>query len=340
MKQVLKSGLMITLSLITLAGCNGSFPLTTSNVVDSSYSVASTDASVTNALASTTTTQQNKVRPEKGDKKGGAPHGDKGGPGGKGGFGVFGFLGQLNLTAEQKTQLDAILQANKPAQPDQTKMEAQKTAMEALRKEIDAAFVSDTFDVTALKAKMDALRPVKDDSARFSQEASVIVKVYALLTDEQKKTIETKLAEFAPKARTDRPVEARPAKDDGRFDKLATDLGLTDAQKTALKEAMQPPTDIVKPDPQTMFDKMKATQESILAELKGSASVDKIAEILKSNAPEKVEAKHGNELDRLAKIHSILNADQRAKFIANAPKSPKGHEGKGDPQGGGKGRGH
>ena len=318
MRQVLKSGLMITLSLMTLAGCNGSFPLLAVN--DGNYSLAS--SKVTTANTQNVAGFQGGNGKEQGK---GMPRPEMNKPQGGG------LLPQLNLTTEQRSQIDTLLQANRPAQPDQAKMEVDRTAMDAVRKEIDTAFVSDNFDVASLKAKLEALKPAKpDDTARITQEANTIIKVYALLTDEQKKLAETKLAEFSANAPKLPPVGFNqgqmmppPPNNEKRFDQAAIDLNLTEAQKTAFAEVMQPPTNIVKPEPQVMFEKMKATQEAVLAELKtGSASADKIVAILKSNAPEKVEPKN-DELDRLAKLHTILNAEQRAKFIANRNKAPK-----------------
>jgi Spy/CpxP family protein refolding chaperone len=338
MNKVLKLSIMMTLSISALAGCSADIPgiqQAVANLTSGKYS-----------LANTGDVSNNSGNGQADENKSGGRGKPGKGPGGKGGHGMGpggpGLPPDLNLTDAQKTELEKIREENKPAQPDQTKMEETKTAMEALKKEIDTAFISDTFDAASLKAKLDALKPPAPDDSHFTSEANVIIKTYNILTAEQKQKLEDKAKEMAnnvPKAMPSPPADFGSSKTDQRLDKLATDLGLTDAQKASLKEAMQPPADAQKPDIQKMFEKMKVTQDAINTELKtGNASVDKIVAILKANAPEP--PKNNNGLERLTKIHDILNADQRKKFIELAPKGPGlGGEGFGHPGHGGPGAG-
>ncbi len=207
----------------------------------------------------------------------------------------FGFPPDLNLTADQKKQFEQIMQENRPPMPDLTKIEE-------VRKAIKEAFLADTFDTNALKSKLDSLKP--DEDARFKAEANIIIKGYNLLTSEQKQKLEAKQQEISKNS---------------PFEKLVTDLKLSDSQKNSLKEAMKPSD--IKPDFAKDEEKRKASREAINAELKtGNASVDKIKEILKSSAPINDMATKQNEgLSRLAKIHDILNAEQRKTFIEKTP---------------------
>mgnify|MGYP001618221346 CR=1 FL=1 len=338
MNKVLKLGVMMTLSISLLSGCASDITglgQTVVSLASGKYSLADNGV---------TSTNDNQVADKKGGKPGKGGKGEHGkGPGGPGGG--FRLPPDLNLTDAQKTELEKIREENKPVQPDKTKMEETKTAMDALKKEIDAAFVSDNFDVASLKAKLDSLKPPAPDDTRFTAEANLIIKTYNILTAEQKQILEDKAKEMAnkaPKEMPSPPSDFESSKTDKHLDKLATDLGLSDAQKASLKEAMQPPVDAQKPDPQKMFEKMKATQDAINTELKtGNASVDKIVAILKANAPE--HPKNNNQLENLAKIHAVLNAEQRKKFIELGPKGPGpggvgfGHPGHGGPGFGGPG---
>jgi Spy/CpxP family protein refolding chaperone len=298
-------GVMITLSFSTLTGCGNSF-----TAPGQGFSLRADNAS-------------GKFGFMRGGKE------MKGGPGG-----IFGLTADLNLTADQKTQLEALRKENQPAKvaPDKAEMEANRTAMEALRKAINDAFISDNFDATALKAKLDALKPAKPNiDDHINAEANMIIKTFNILTPEQRTTIENKLKEFdnlIPKNIPLPPADFDPAKmADLKITKLATELGLSDAQKTSLKEVLQPVT-IEKPDYAAEQAKRKAARDALFTALKaGNATVESIAAILKSNAPE-IKIQEGNELDQLAKIHAILNSDQRKKFIdLRIGFGPVGHPG-------------
>ncbi|MFN4150369.1 MAG: Spy/CpxP family protein refolding chaperone, partial [Candidatus Sericytochromatia bacterium] len=122
----------------------------------------------------------------------------------------------LNLTDEQKTKLKELRDSLfvKPEQtttkPDMATMKANAEAVKTAFKE---AFLSDTMDVTALKAKLESLKPAKpaiDTDAHLKAQAEYILKSYQILTAEQKQTLETKKAEMDAK-RTEMEA-SRPAK--------------------------------------------------------------------------------------------------------------------------------
>jgi Spy/CpxP family protein refolding chaperone len=309
MNKAFKMGIMITLSISALAGCAG-------NVATAPSGTASTSGFVLRADG----TAASSASAQPGDF-----HGGKGMKGGRGGeHGLEGLSTNLNLTADQKTQLEALRQADKPANPPD------RTQMDAVRKAINDAFISDNFDAAALKAQADALKPQANTDDRLKAEAGRIIKTYNILTPEQRTILETNQAAMAARVPTARPTP--PAdQTNSRLDKLATALGLSDAQKASLAPIMQPParTD----DEAAEQAKRKAAQDAVNAELKtGNATVDSIVAILKANAPA-ADTNRPNEIDRLAQIHAILNADQRTKFISLdkgfgfGPGGHGGHEG-------------
>jgi Spy/CpxP family protein refolding chaperone len=337
MKNVIKTSLMLTFSLLSLAGC-GNIPIAPFAPANG-YSIAADDATASDTGTAATTKE---LRGPKGKGPGGkGPEGKpgKGGPGGG-----FGLPPELNLTAEQKTQL-AELRPNPPAEVDKAAMDTNRTSMEALRKEINDAFISENFDVTALKAKVEALKPAKPDVDRATEDATRIVKTYNILTPEQRTILETKQAEMAAKVPPVKPTPspeqeaAMVARESRKIDKLATDLRLSDDQKVRLEEVLEAGK-VDKPDFAADEAKRKATHDAINAELKsGNATIESVAAILKANAPTEIKNHEVDQLDRLAKIHDILNAEQRAIFIAKdkGPGNPEGFGPGGHPGPGGPG---
>jgi Spy/CpxP family protein refolding chaperone len=312
-------GLMVTISISVLAGCgNGVATAPGAGLSNGIFGVRA-DGNTANA---------------KGKKDLRGEHG-MGGPG-LPGLGVFSLPADLNLTAEQKTQIQEALKADKPVMPDKTAMEANRTAMEALRKEISDAFISENFDAVALKAKLDALKPAKPgNDEHITEEATRIVKIYNILTADQRQKITDKITEVSAKVPREMPVPPAnidPGKmEDEHINKIAASLGLTDDQKAKLKDALKPPSPPAQPDFQAEHDKRKAAAEALSTALKsGNVTVESISAVLKANAPTEIKHEEFNELDVLAKVHSILNADQRKKFI-DSNKSfefgPGGHRG-------------
>ncbi len=257
----------------------------------------------------------------------------KGGPGKKGGHkggsdmkGGIPFGADLNLSDEQQAALKTLHEEFKPAEgstpPERPDMSAMKTA-------IETAFVSDNFDVAALEALQPA-RP--DDSARVTQQATILVKSWAILTDEQKATVKAKQAE---KATAERPERPDFAGDSSRVNPLIEKLGLSTEQAAAL-EASKPE----RPDPATMQAQHAANQAAIQAELdQASPSIDAIAAILTANRP----AEKASPLAQLAELHAILTAEQRQSFVDLGLAAGSGQKGgpgmgqKGGSEKGGKG---
>ena len=256
----------------------------------------------------------------KGGQKGGQKGGHKGGPGM---MGAIGFGADLDLSTEQQAALKALHDEYKP---DASGAPAERPDMSALKAAIETAFVADSFDITALEALQPA-RP--DDSARATQQATILVKSWAILTDAQKATVKAKQAEMANIERPERPEFAN---DSSRVNPLIEKLSLSTEQATAL-EALKPE----RPDPAAMKAQHEATQAAIQAELdQASPSIDAIAALLSANRP----ADKAGPLAHLAELHAILTPAQRQSFVElGLAAGPGGHGGPG-PDAGQFGGGH
>lgn len=229
----------------------------------------------------------------------------KGAPGMKGGhrespgrgLGIA-FGADLNLSTEQQAALKALHDELKPTgmtPPERPDMSALKTA-------IETAFVSETFDLAALEA----LQPAPpDDSVLLTQDATLLVKSWAILTDEQKASVKARQAEMATAERPDRPESANHKKP---VNPLIEKLSLSTEQAAAL-EALKPE----RPDPAKMHAQHAATQVAIQTELdQANPSVDKLVAILTANRP----TEKAGPLSHLASLHAILIAEQRQSFVA------------------------
>lgn len=240
----------------------------------------------------------------------------------------------LNLTDEQKTKFKE-LRDSLFIKPDQTTtkpdMATMKANAEAVKTAFKDAFLADTMDITALKAKLESLKPAKptiDTDAHLKAQAEYILKSYQILTAEQRQILETKKAEmYAKRSEMNDNRPAKPAFDanfnpaDKMIDGLATKLTLTEEQKTKLK-AILAESKPAKPDQATIDAakaKRDANQKAIQDSLKaGTATVDSIKALLEANKPEAPKDNADTHLNTLLKIHDLLTADQR-KIAVDLP---------------------
>lgn len=242
--------------------------------------------------------------------------GQRGGKGhGHGGPEAFGIgvgpelFADLNLTDEQKTALQALRDEYKPQQADQA-TPPDATQQAEIKSLIETAFLAETFDAEALKAKWAAYQPdTASQTDHITQEAELMVKSWNILTADQKATLKAKQAEMKANCPTPpSPPDQSSQADAPRPNPLAQILDLSDDQVAAL-DALQPE----RPDPSTVQAQQEKTRAAIQAELdKDSPSVDAIVEILTANRPA---VDDHSPVDRLAAIHDILTADQRQAFV-------------------------
>ncbi|MBC7474387.1 MAG: Spy/CpxP family protein refolding chaperone, partial [Candidatus Sericytochromatia bacterium] len=232
MKEVIK-GLALTVLLAVVSACsNGTIPNSQSSENQNFGVLSNNDNSPVSEM-----------------------DGMEGMPGGK----MRGFFKELNLTADQKTQFEAL----KVAQKDHFK--SQKTNMDSLKTTLKDAWLSASIDKVALKTKLDSLKPNEDEQAGFMSDN--IIKAYNILTVAQRTQVETKLNDMQTKMSQFK--NSSIGKDfagnkDKRFTWFTKDLSLTDAQSTSLKALF----DQSEPNKQEMFDKAKKVKDDVLAELK------------------------------------------------------------------------
>ncbi|MFN4149851.1 MAG: Spy/CpxP family protein refolding chaperone [Candidatus Sericytochromatia bacterium] len=266
--------------------------------------------------------------------------GKKGDRGNKGAF----AKDFLNLTDDQKTKLQELRDSLFP-KPDATVTDdTRKANAEAAKTAFKDAFLADTIDVASLKAKLESLKPANVDSeTRIKAQAEYMIKSYAILTAEQKATLETKQTEMEAKRaemEANRPT-VKPSPDasfnpaDKMIENLATKLTLTEDQKTKLKavfEANKP----AQPDTATMDAnraKMEANRKAIQASIKdGTATVDSVVALLKADKPEVTTDHIDSHLNTIVQVHDILTADQR-KIAVDLPMIGIGFGGKGGHEG-------
>lgn len=184
-KQLISRALAVSLALSTLAGCGQSALL----------SAAATGTTADQASL------QAKGRGERGPGQGGP----------------MALFAQLDLSADQQTQLQAIADQYKPAAPSAQPENQLATLLTAA-----------TLDVDAVKAAFAAQPQPPQDDHRVAQ----LVEVRAVLTDAQRaKLVALLKAQPTPAVPSDRPSPdaARPQGDDP----LVAKLSLTTEQKAA-----------------------------------------------------------------------------------------------------------
>lgn len=263
----------------------------------------------------------------------GGHKGARGGHKGQGmGPGGFEFAG-ISLSDEQKTALQALRETYKPEQP-----EAPDTSKQtAIKSVIETAFLSESFDVTALEAQISANAPNHD--AQLQKQAELMIKSWQILTSEQKAQVKAKQAERESQMaerETQRPSDGRVSeKGVPGLERLTSVLTLTADQQTRLKAAFE----ANQPDFASQKATMQANRTVIQAELDAAnPSVDNLVALLKAGRPEK--ANHG--LNQLAQLHALLSAEQRQSFVnaglALGPQGKGGPGGRGGHPGGPGGR--
>lgn len=110
----------------------------------------------------------------------------------------------LDLTADQKAQIEAKMKANKPAQKTEAEREAMKAKFVAMKKERSErlqTFASDQFDVAAFLARPEGAQPKMEKPARMSKLAIIV----PILTPEQREKLALKI-EQGHQAKADKPA--------------------------------------------------------------------------------------------------------------------------------------
>ncbi|MGV3525724.1 MAG: Spy/CpxP family protein refolding chaperone [Candidatus Sericytochromatia bacterium] len=266
--------------------------------------------------------------------------GGHGGPGGKGGFGFPGLAfggADLNLTEAQKTQLQALqaearsfMEANRPTATQAPEDHA--AAHAAAQAAINAAFVSDSFDVDALQASLASAKPVAPaapSEAVLDFQADLLIRSYQILTAEQRTQIAERVAEHAAQEPATRPS---PPADRGNpmLERLTTALSLSAEQQAELETAFAAAF-AAREDKADHHAEAQARQTEILAIL-NQATPDKAALKALLQPPDRAQtAPSDPRLAQLAILHDVLSAEQRELFVSTQSEIGPGGRGHGGP---------
>lgn len=317
---------LLSVAAISLSAC-GSLPSAmTANLASDGSGILSTmsvDGEATSADAAGFRGRGGKGHGGPGGERGGQMGGKgHGGPGGGFGFVNPQMLAKLNLTDEQKTQLDALqteaktfFEANKPdaAQIDSTDHQAQH---EAARTALETAFKSDSFDADALAATLEANRPVRPEPSAAVKEfqANQIVKLHGILTADQRAILAAGPDQANKPANFPSPPADLADRQTQMLDQLATKLSLSDDQKTQIKaifDAKATERQSAMKERQTQMEAQRTAWAAIW--VKSSISASDVTALIQKTDDAKPADQHLQELEQ---IHAILNADQRASFLS------------------------
>jgi Spy/CpxP family protein refolding chaperone len=233
MKTHLTRAVGLALALGTLSGCGSATLLEASSLgLDSLLQARGTGVAGLRG-------GEAKGGPRGGEMQGGPREGlhrgMKGGPGGdmhgKGPMGEQGQFEGLDLTAEQRTQLQAIAEKHRPAKPEGDT--AQKP--EHPGQKLPAILTAATLDVEALRAALAEKPPARPPHAE--NHAARLTEMRAVLTADQINQLVARLeAQPAqPAKRPELPADVQRPDPAARLTELATRLNLNAEQQTALQ---------------------------------------------------------------------------------------------------------
>lgn len=238
------------------------------------------------------------------------------------------FFKDLKLTPAQQAELKAM-HADLRQQ-----MATRKPDLQTGMTQLKQAFLADRFDAAALKAQLQAAHA--GHSAEMTQKmAANLIRVYQLLTPEQRQQVlerlnqmETKAAEWQQKSAArqgDKPTG-------GHLQALAAKLNLSDAQKEQVAVLWKQ----AQPQHSERFQQAKALKQQVLAELQApQPSASKLAQILTPMVQQMGQgmARH---VDQMAALHAILTPQQRQQMVTlmetKAQRPHHGRRGPGKPQ--------
>lgn len=217
------------------------------------------------------------------------------------------FMKDLNLTEAQKSTFKEIKNSVKAS------FEKNKDKREALKTTLKNEFLSENINKDNLKSAIETMK--SQHEARIDMMANNIVKVYKTLTPDQITKIENKMKFIEDKVSrfADKPFFKNFHNgSEKRLAFLKSNLNLTDDQVASLKGLFENNKD----QRAEMFKNFKSIKDSVQAELKtGNPDVEKIKEIL-TDAKKVMESKMDSHIDKIVKVHDVLNAEQRKKLVS------------------------
>lgn len=220
----------------------------------------------------------------------------------------------LGLTADQQASLKALMQKGSEDHA------AVKTQFKDFKAKVQTAFLSDTFNASALQTEWEGIKKPDANSSQLKM-AEKLKAAWTILTPEQQAKIEKRLADMETRMAEHAGAKAGDA--NGHQDKMlahmADKLNLTAAQQSTLKTRWEDKS----ADRQSRHGLMKGVKQAVLDQLKAGASVTEIAQ---SMAPltDAMEGKSNGYLNRLAELHDVLTAEQR-QLLVSSMEDHKGH---------------
>jgi Spy/CpxP family protein refolding chaperone len=216
------------------------------------------------------------------------------------------FMKDLNLTDAQKETFKEIKNAVKE------NFEKNKDKRIALRESLKKEFLSDSINKENLKSSIDTMK--SEHEAKVDMMANNIIKIYKTLTPEQRTKIENKMKFIEDKVSmfADKPFFKNFHNgSEKRLAFLKSNLHLSEDQVNSLKGLFEGNKD----QKSEMFKNFKSIKDSVQTELKtGNPDVEKIKGIL-NDGRKIMESKMDSHLDKIVKVHDVLNPEQRQKLV-------------------------
>jgi protein CpxP len=228
---------------------------------------------------------------------------------------MAGFLKKLNLSDAQKSQLQAM---RKEARAD---FQNHKETRGQFKQIFKNAFLSAKFETAAVKSQITPLIAAQKE-ARSQKMAEKMVQVYSILTPEQRQEVysqldqvEKKIAGFSKMPFADKLMQMHGhggGKGQGnRLEKMATELGLSEAQKTQLKDLFEQG----QPQRMAQFKELSGVKNQLVTLFQaGTPSVEQVKAVLNTGL-KGMETHMDQRLQMMAEVHDLLSPQQREALV-------------------------
>lgn len=225
---------------------------------------------------------------------------------------MAGFLKKLNLSDAQKSQLQAM---RKEARAD---FQNHKETLSQFKQIFKTAFLSAKFETAAVKSQITPLIAAQK-AARSQKMAEKMVQVYSILTPEQRQEVysqldqvEKKIAGFSKMPFADKLMQMHGHGGGKRLEKMAAELGLSEAQKTQLKNLFEQS----QPQRMAQFKELSGVKNQLVSLFQaGTPSVEQVKAVLNTGL-NGMESHLDQRLQMMAEVHGLLSPQQREALVA------------------------
>lgn len=225
---------------------------------------------------------------------------------------MAGFLKKLNLSDAQKSQLQAM---RKEARAD---FQNHKETRGQFKQIFKTAFLSAKFETAAVKSQITPLIAAQK-AARSQKMAEKMVQVYSILTPEQRQEVysqldqvEKKIAGFSKMPFADKLMQMHGHGGGKRLEKMAAELGLSEAQKTQLKNLFEQS----QPQRMAQFKELSGVKNQLVSLFQaGTPSVEQVKAVLNTGL-NGMESHLDQRLQMMAEVHALLSPQQREALVA------------------------